>query len=178
MKEKKNTSECLQFSEGSLAHSDEIYGSNAVGRLSKYDLLGVVDQEISKAYNDVFEKASGPLSLVEDNDVRSKFDVAIATLNPNPLQISLLYHFLESFASIENEIDPNRLNFEITKAMDDEICITKTSELGVSKIILNDDGVVALSFISFKSVDKKDVLDFYTIDNLDYEGLSFSFLSC
>lgn len=144
---------------------------------NKYSLLQSQSKEITDAYAEVFAKVEGSLTTVADNDATTKFNVAFNSLNPTESQIEVLNYLQSSFKYIEKVIDPVRLNFDITRALDDEICINRIDEsIGVSKIIIHEDGLVAHSFIAFKGVAKNDKLDFFD-NGVDYETLTFNFFS-
>lgn len=146
--------------------------------LNKYQLLQSGSEDITAIYEKIFEGTEGSLTMVIDNDAISKFRVAIVTYTPTGVQCGILEKFENSFRNIENEIDPDRLSFTVTKAYDDEICINRTSELGLSKIIINDDGVIAFSFIAYKDVQRNDILLFWDApQDQDYESITYKFLS-
>lgn len=143
---------------------------------NKYSLLQSQSKDITDAYAKVFAKVEGSLTTVADNDATTKFNVAFNSLHPTESQIEVLNNLQSSFKDIEKIIDPVRLNFEIVKALDGEICLNRISELGVSKIIIHEDGLIARSFIAFKNVEKEDILDFFEND-VDYETITFNFFS-
>lgn len=143
---------------------------------NKYSLLQSQSKDITDAYAKVFAKVEGSLTTVADNDATTKFNVAFNSLHPTESQIEVLNNLQSSFKDIEKIIDPVRLNFEIVKALDGEICLNRISELGVSKIIIHEDGLIAHSFIAFKNVAKNDILDFFEND-IDYETVTFNFFS-
>lgn len=149
---------------------------NAVNGTNKYSLLQSQSPEIIDIYENVFAKVEGSLTTVVGNDAISKFNVAIASLQPTLLQNDAINNLKTSFRDIESKIDPIRLNFTIAKALDNEICINRVSEIGVSKIIIHEDGVIAYSFIGFKQTDKQDVLDFFE-GIIDYELITYKFFS-
>lgn len=131
-----------------------------------------------KEYNNLLKDNAGSLTQVYGNDVNSIFIVAQQYLSPNGLQIEILKYFLEAFLYIEDKIDPERLKFSITKAADDEICINrKATGSGRVKIIINDDGIIAFSYLPSTNIDSKGVLDFYNKGNTDFETLSYNFFS-
>ncbi len=154
----------------SLTTEKKIVGTN------KYSLLESHSKDVTNAYEQVFAVIDGSLTTVADNDATSKINIAMTSLKPTAEQVNALNEFHSAFKFIETRIDPLRLNFDISKALDDEICINRTSDFGVSKIIIHEDGLIAYSFISYKGVDKIDILDFYS-DSIDYETLTFNFFS-
>jgi len=146
--------------------------------LNKYSLLGIHDDDIAQIYSNIFNNVEGSLTVASDNDAVTKINIARANLNLTPFQIKVLDSFKNAFVEIENNIDPNRLLFSISKSLDDEVCITRFSELGISKIIINESELIAYSFIAYKNVGQKDILDFYTFEfNIDFETVSFNFFS-
>lgn len=154
----------------SLTTEKNIVGTN------KYSLLESHSKDVTNAYEQVFAVIDGSLTTVADNDAISKINIAMTSLNPTPEQANALNEFHSAFKFIETRIDPLRLNFDISKALDDEICINRTSDFGVFKIIIHEDGLIAYSFISYKGVAKNDILDFHA-DNIDYETLTYNFFS-
>lgn len=152
--------------------------SGTTSGINKHALLQSTSEFIVQAYAQVFERIEGSLTTVADNDTTSKFKVAMATLEPNRTQIDILQKIEDSFKSVESVIDPVRLQFTITEAQDNEICINRHSMNGVSTIIINDDGITAYSFIAYKNVPRNNVLEFFEDRNqLDCEHLAFKFFS-
>lgn len=145
--------------------------------LNKYDLLQSVSPDIRQAYENIFNKVEGSLTTVSDNDTVQKIRVAIATLQPNKYQTDILLKISDAFSSIETSIDPTRLQFNITKATDDEICMNRISDKGFSTIIINEDGVVVLSFIAHKGVNESDIFEVFETNITDYEGFSYKFFA-
>ena len=148
-------------------------GNNAT---DKYALLQSTDEEALNIYNVVFKNAEGSFTTVSNNDTTSKFNVAIMQFNPTEEQSKAISNLITCFKEIERIIDPKRLNFSVTQAMDNEICVNRISEIGISKIIIHEDGVLALSFIAFKGIEKKSTLDFVE-NETDYEELAYKFFS-
>jgi hypothetical protein len=146
----------------------EVLGTN------KYALLSSQSQDIIDIYSDVFSSVEGSLTTVVDNDVESIINIAVNQLTPSNEQILELNKFRDAFNYIESVIDPEKLNFTITKAVDDEICINHISKNGVSKIIIHEDGMIAQSFVAFNGVDKKDSIEFYE-GNIQYQQLAYKF---
>ena len=128
-------------------------------------------------YGTLLKNSAGSLTQAYGYDVSSTFMVAKHDLRPNDLQTEILNLFLEKFFLIEDQIDPQRLQFTITKAMDDEICINRKAAVGGRvKIIINDDGVIAFSFLPDPAASGcATVLDFYSKDKLGFKGLSYLF---
>jgi hypothetical protein len=152
-------------------------GLSAKG-INKYALLQSASEEITAEYEVVLKNVEGSLTTVADNDTSSKFNVAMATLSPNEIQTSILQKIEQSFKSIQETIDPDRLQFSIVEAEDNEICIFRRSSNGISNIIINDDGVTAYSFIAYKNIPKQDTLVFFDNgDEMDCEHLALKFFS-
>jgi len=143
---------------------------------NKYSLLQSHSKDVTNAYEQVFAVMDGSLTTVSDNDATSKINIAMTSLKPTAEQIIALNEFHAAFKYIETRIDPLRLNFDITKALDEEICINRVSDFGISKIIIHEDGLIAYSFIAYKNISKEDILDFQ-LDGVDYESLTFKFFS-
>ena len=151
--------------------------SNSRG-LNKYDLLQSESQDILNQYKAILEPGEVSLTTVTDNDTSSKFIVAISTLNHTQQQFETLELFKSQFKSIADEIDPERLQFEISTTEDGDFCIYRYSEIGVSNIIINEDGSAAFSFISYKNSGKNDEFIFFEKDDLkDCEHLTYKFFS-
>lgn len=131
----------------------------------------------SSEYDKILENNEGALTQAYGNDVNSIFLVAYKSFSPNPSQIEILQSFENSLHYIEQQIDPKRLKFTITKAEDDEICINRKAETsGRVKIIINDDGVIAFSYLPDKYSKNENVLEFYRPkENIDFESLVFRF---
>ncbi len=145
---------------------------------NKYALLRTKVEDAVQQYEEVLEQVEGSLTTVADNDTLSKLQVAITKFEPFPEQIEKILKFQKSFDAIEDQIDPERLQFEVDKAADDEICIFRKSEHGVSNIVINEDGSVALSFIAFKGASKTDVFSFYEAhEEADFESFVLTFFS-
>jgi hypothetical protein len=146
--------------------------------LNKYTLLQSESEEILNEYNEVLEPIQGSLTTVSDNDVQSKFTVAVNNLKMTEEQLKTVNKFQHSFNDIQTMIDPNRLQFDIEKAMDDELCIFRNSDNGISNIIIHEDGSLAISFIGYKNSNKKDLFEFYeSEDDTDYESIALKFFS-
>ena len=129
-----------------------------------------------KEYNGLLKENAGSLTQAYGNDTLSRFRVAYQYLMPNDLQIEILDLFRSALITIENKIDPERLKFTITKAMDDEICVNRqATNDGRVKLIVNDDGVIALSFEPNKGSNKNSVLEFFNKDTADFETLAYYF---
>ena len=132
----------------------------------------------NEAYYKMAEQVKGTLTQTYVIDVDDIFIHAYAKLEPNEEQYAVLLKFQESLIGIEEKIDPDRLTFSITKAVDDEICINRNASSGGRvKIIIHDDGLIAYSFIPEIGNHKPKELSFYESDTLDFEGLSYQFLS-
>ena len=142
----------------------------------KYLLLQSEDEGTLVIYKEVFSKTEGSFSTVSDNDAITKFNVASAQFDPTVEQMETMNKLATSFKKIESEIDPTRLNFYISKATDNEICINRESDTGISKIIIHEDGIIGLSFIAFINSNKKNNLEFYETD-ADFESLTYKFFS-
>lgn len=126
-------------------------------------------------YSDLVKNNAGSLTQAYGNDASSIFMVAYQDLVPNAIQMEILSSFLLALISIENMIDPERLKFTITKAMDNEICINRPATTGGRvKLIINDDGVIALSYLPNKTSQRKSELEFYD-KNTEFESLAYSF---
>lgn len=146
--------------------------------INKYQLLQSDSDDIRLAYEQVFSKVNGSLTTVVDNDSTSKFNVAINSFSSiTPEQLECIKQIETAFVYIERQIDPNRLYFSITRASDNEICINRSNESGLSKIIVHEDGLIALSFIAFRGVDKPDSLAFYEEPQPNYESIVFRFFA-
>ena len=155
-----------------------IISENDQDSLNKYELLQSKSSDVVDIYKKIFEQVEGSVTTVSDNDSGTRINIAISNLNPNEIQVKCLRFFQKAFKYVESCIDPARLNFTVTLAEDDEICINRISDIGVSKIIIHEDGLIAHSFISFKLSDKKDILDFYDdCETIDYESLTFKLFS-
>jgi hypothetical protein len=130
-----------------------------------------------KEYDEILKVNSGSLTQAYGNDTVSIFRVAYQDYMPNDLQIEILDLFRSALLNIEKEIDPERLKFTITKAMDNEICVNRNATNGGRvKLIVNDDGVIALSFLPNKISNKKSELEFYEKNIVDFELLAYLFL--
>ena|ERR1035438_3662209 len=131
----------------------------------------------SSEYEHLFQDSKGALTQVYGDDVDSIFEVAISKLNPNDIQVEILQGFQEQLKYIENCIDPERLKFTITRAMDNEICINRKATTGGRvKLIINEDGTIALSFLPDKGSNQGKSLDFYSIENQDnFERIAYDF---
>jgi hypothetical protein len=129
-------------------------------------------------YIAVLKNSEGSLTQVYGYDVSSTFMVAKHDLRPNPLQTEILNTFLYEFFLIEDKIDPQRLQFTITKAMDDEICINRDASFGGRvKVIIHDDGVIALSFLPDANNRRKKELIFCKHFEANYDKISLRFFS-
>lgn len=146
--------------------------------LNKYELLQSERDEVKEYYNEVFEKVQGSYTTVSDNDLQDKFKVAIELLEPSENQVSFLKCLSLNFLEIESLIDPVKLQFDISRAIDHEIVLSRRSEDGISNIIINDDGSIAFSFIAYKNSSKADVYQFYDVEEyVDCQILAFTFFS-
>jgi hypothetical protein len=129
-----------------------------------------------REYDNLLAITAGSLTQAYGNDAISVFRVAYQDLLPNDLQIEILDRFRAALIVIENMINPDRLRFTITKAMDDEICVNRPATNGGRvKLIVNDDGIIALSFIPNRESAYNDVLEFYNLNSVDFELLAYSF---
>lgn len=147
------------------------------GGVNKMELLQSKRPDIVERYEAVFAKVEESFTTVTDNDSQHKIRVAVAVLCPNELQTAILYSIAEALKEVEQKIDPNRLQFTITKAMDDEICLNRTSANGLAKIIINEDGLVVLTFTAVKESAKANQFIPYTEGIGDYEALAYDFFA-
>lgn len=147
------------------------------GGINKMDLLQSKDPEILEMYEQVFANADDSFTTVVDNDSAQKIKVAVTALQPNELQVEHLLKIKEAFRLVEKKMDPARLRFTIDRAMDDEICLSRTSNDGLAKIIINDDGLVVLTFVAYRGINKPDKFLPYTEGVSDYEGLAYEFFA-
>lgn len=143
---------------------------------NKYALLLSKTDEVRTTYEKVFTRVEGSLTTVSDNDAASRIVVAINNLQPSEPQVGCLNEFIAAFKYVEKCIDPSRLNFTVTKSVENEICINHFSTDGLSKIIIDEDGSIAHSFISYKGINKPDSLEFYEGD-IDFEVLTYDLFS-
>ncbi len=144
--------------------------------LNKYDLLQAESEEVKSFYQKITDPLAGSLTTVLDNDASSKFNVAYQELNPLQEQRWALEALQTAFQKIDLEIDPDRLNFYLSKAQDDEICINRRSPLGITTLIVHEDGTLALSFIALPESGVSDSLEF--LDNpatVDWEKVAYWF---
>lgn len=141
---------------------------------SSLNISRLKQSEFSELYNDILEHVKGALTMPYGDDVGSIFLVGHACQSPNEIQADTLRKFQQCFEFIEKSIDPERLKFSITKAADEEICLNRPATSGGRvKLIVHDDGVIALSYLP-KSADGK-ILEFYNRGEADFEALTYSF---
>jgi hypothetical protein len=152
-------------------------GNYAINRLQ---LLNIESIDINAIYENNLESLSAPVTINYDNNSDSKFENSYTLLYPNPIQTTILQEFRKYFNLVETQIEPDKIDFSITKAMDDEICINKKTKNGLAKIIINDDGVVVFTFNAFANTDEKDEftpLYVHDRNSFDYERFCYTFLS-
>ncbi len=129
-------------------------------------------------YDKLMAETKGSLTISYGDDVDGTFLIANTNLTINDVQQKVIDSFREQFKIIEKTIDPERLKFSITGAMDGEICINRKSTFdGRVKLIIHDDGLIALSFVSSSYNNGKDILEFFNLENTDFEQLSYRFFS-
>ena len=145
--------------------------------INKMDLLQSKDPDTLKMYRDVFASTEDSYTTVVDNDSVQRIKIAATTLQPNSSQLDILLQIKDAFNEVETKIDPSRLQFNVTKAADDEICINRTSSNGLAKIIINDDGLIVLTFTAFRGINKPDSFIPYTEGVADYEALAYAFFA-
>lgn len=143
--------------------------------INRYDLLQSASEEVIRAYKQVLEPVSGSFTVVADNDAEAKIRVALAQLRPTEAQAQVLRALGVTLRGL-NLTDPKRMNFTVARAQDDEIYLRRCSLAGVSKLIINDDGSIAYSFLGLPGAIRPDVLQFVEEpSNNDWEGLAYSF---
>ncbi|TAF73171.1 MAG: hypothetical protein EAZ53_13555 [Bacteroidetes bacterium] len=139
--------------------------------------LNVVEsQSIKESYKKDFSNSEPSLVVNLVNDLDASFDIAHTKFSMTNEQIKCIELLRVCFLKLQSVMDPNRLYFTFSNAVDGEICLNRISENGISKLIINEDGVLAYSFISYKNSTKKDVLDFFT-NEVDGELVALKFLS-
>lgn len=143
-------------------------------RTNKYSTLGIESDQIKESYSNVFEQLKGSLTTVVDNDIATRFAVALNTFDMSEAQKITLRKIEAELVKIQNAIDPEKLYFTITQTFDGEICINNKTQTHFAKVIVQDDGLVAYSEIAYFNND--DQLIFFEED-VDLEGLLYSFLS-
>ena len=111
--------------------------------------------------------------------LNSKFESIFSEyFNLTNEQILSLEKIQIGFLTVQINMSPEKLDFKYSRATDDELCLNRKSDNGISKLIIDTDGLIAYSFISFKHSDKKDVLEFFNnMDLIDEEMLVLKFLS-
>ncbi len=130
---------------------------------------------LSDIYLKIADQIKGSLTQTYIYDADEIFGRAYTELAPSAAQLDILGSFQVVFNYIEKQIDPLRQKFTITKTVDDEICINrKASSGGKVKIIINEDGIITLSFIPDKELGRSNFLEFYD-ELVDFEMLSFKF---
>ena len=145
--------------------------------LNKQHLLQTASIEVAEIYQEVFQQIEGSLSQNVDNDIATKFNITMATLNITTEQIGTLDRFQTAFTNIESKIDPDRLQFEIMATDDEDICIFRRSPNGLTNIIISDDGSFSFSFIASSGSPKSDKFQHFEPGaEFDSEALAYTFL--
>jgi len=139
-------------------------------RIFQSDIFGdqyreYFDENSSSAFNN---------PLFEDIDVLLN-SILLKYPNLTTFQKDILVKLFDAFNNIRTQIDPNRLqSFEYCFNNDEELLLYRSTESGLTNIIINPDECVAYSFIG-KNTNKR-ILKFYDSDS-DFELLSLYFFS-
>jgi hypothetical protein len=148
--------------------------------INRLQLLNIDSSEINSIYESNLETLGAPITINYDNNSNSKFQNCYVLLHPNAIQTTILQEFRKYFNLVETQIEPDKIDFSITKALDGEICINKKTNNGLAKIIINDDGVVVFTFTAFANTKEKDeftLLYVHDSNSFDYESFCYKFLS-
>lgn len=95
--------------------------------------------------------------------------------NLTSFQIKVLTNVIDKLNYVKTEIDPKRLkDFKHCMNEDGDLLLYRESDNGLINIIIHTEEDIAYSFIG--NTQGND-LDFYTINNCDFEKLIFKFLS-
>lgn len=158
---------------------DFTLSSASEGVLDGNRLLRSESADVRAIYGQVLRATRGSLSSVATNDVAERFSVAQARLRPNAAQQGVLSILVHWFVYLKKKIEPDRLaSFRIDKALDGEICLSRRTELGLTNVIIHDDGTLAFSFIAGRGVAKQDMLEFFDEENVaDWEQLTYRFFA-
>lgn len=87
------------------------------------------------------------------------------------LQKKSLYLVFQEFDKIQKLIDPERLKeFKYCTSNENELLLYRKTNVGLSNLIIDEDGEVAFSFIPFDS-SKQSRLEYFHEDNLEQPAL-------
>ena len=147
--------------------------------INRQDLMSAESVEVNDSYSKTLQNLANAVTSVIDNNSTAKIENAIDLFDLSPIQTDILNHFKLAFQETEKKMEPDKIDFSISKAMDNEICLNKFTKEGVSKIIINDDGFVVYSFIAFATSNKQDIFNSLGVIDaaFDFEKLTYNFLS-
>lgn len=154
----------------------EIDDLAATPGLDKNELLQSIDPQTREFYNGFLRHVHGAFSYNADNDTATKFRNAAIHHMMEQEQRKTFDKLSVAITAIGPDKDPPRMQFEILKTPDEEICIARKSSVGLNNILIFQDGTMAHSFIAYKNSGKQDFLHFLEAEeHLDFENLLIDF---
>lgn len=93
-------------------------------------------------------------------ELQHRFTNALVKLRPNAQQMLTLQQLEKALEARAQNLSAEQMNFSLTRAQDDEICLNRRTQAGVSTVLVHEDGSVAFSFISLPGSPQPDVLEF------------------
>jgi hypothetical protein len=142
--------------------------------------LNTVKLKQSSYFDELYNKGlnlnNDALTQRYGNDAATIFKFSFVQFELSDFQSNILASFQENFSDVEEAIEPERLKFSITAAMDNEICINrKTANGELVKIIIHEEATVAFSYISNNP--ENDLLEFYDEEQVDFEFMTYRFFT-
>jgi len=96
------------------------------------------------------EPVSSIISVSSFKDVQDLFSSIVVKNNLTDFQLEALRYLFMGFHEIRNALDPEKLKtFNFTMNADDEFLVYRRSSIGLTNIIIHEEGTIALSFIPF-----------------------------
>lgn len=126
-------------------------------------------------YDNINSKIQGTLTTsYKSNYLNTLIVQACSFPSITDKQKSIILSFFESIKVIAGNIHPETLKIHISKSNDEEICIYRKSDDGISMIAIDEDGDGFYNFTGYQ-----DGLEttFFENERCDFEKLTYNFLT-
>lgn len=146
--------------------------------MNTLDLIDIKNEEIIKGYSKDIKNFEGSAVTNLLNKLNTIFEKILVYTNLTEEQKISFNKIRNGFLEVQSQMDPERLDFNWLLNEDDELCLNRKSENGISSLIFYEDGSLSYWFISFKNSNLSDIRNFYSNSEIiDSERIIFNFIS-
>lgn len=128
-------------------------------------------------FGDTYCSEIGEFALLSNSDIISLYSSILIENDLSDFQKSILSKLFIAFDTIQNEIDPNKLQkFKNVISDELELCFYRNSEKGITNLIIDEDQLITFSYIS-KTNQEDNIIEFYEGEEYSIEKIAYSFFS-